>query len=177
MDNFNYIKKWEIGGIFWIIIVGSLLHFAFDWSGNSKFVALFTPVNESVWEHLKLGYFSLLFFSIIEYPFLRKYTTTFFFGKFLGILVLEFTVLIMFYSYHFIFKDSSFIVDVSSYLLGAVLCQVVSIKVMKMNISKTTNILSLIGFIVLGFVLSFFTFFPPELGIFRDSNTGKYGIH
>ena len=137
-----------------------MLHFTFQWSGESLIVAIFSPVNESVWEHLKLGYFALLFFSIIEYPFIRNYTKGFFLAKLLGILALEFTILIIFYSYHFIFKESSLLVDMSSYVIGCILCQVISIRVMKMNISKNTNILALIGVILLGFILTFFTFFP-----------------
>lgn len=36
------------------IIIGTLLHFVYEWSGNNFIVGLFAPVNESVWEHLKL---------------------------------------------------------------------------------------------------------------------------
>ncbi|MGN1160434.1 MAG: DUF6512 family protein [Lachnospiraceae bacterium] len=36
---------------------GFLLHFAFTWSGDSPIVALFAPVNESVWEHEKLLFY------------------------------------------------------------------------------------------------------------------------
>lgn len=55
MRDFSYlkIKKWEIMGIYWIVIVGSLLHFTYDWSNKSSIVALFSSVNESVWERLK----------------------------------------------------------------------------------------------------------------------------
>ena len=58
---YKKIKKWEIIGIFWVIMVGSLLHFTYDWSNKSLIVALFSSVNESVWEHLKLGYWALVF--------------------------------------------------------------------------------------------------------------------
>ena len=48
------IYTWEIIGTFFIIIAGSLLHFVYEWTGYSDIMGLFTPVNESVWEHLKL---------------------------------------------------------------------------------------------------------------------------
>ena len=60
------IRRWHIAGFFWIVIVGSLLHFTYEWSGKSTLVGYFSPVNESLWEHLKLGYFSLSFFILIE---------------------------------------------------------------------------------------------------------------
>ena len=42
-----------IGAVF-TIITGTLLHFVYEWSGESLFVGIFSPINESVWEHLKL---------------------------------------------------------------------------------------------------------------------------
>ncbi len=47
--------------------LGTLNHFLYFLSGQSPIVALFCPVNESVWEHLKLLYFPFLFVSIWEY--------------------------------------------------------------------------------------------------------------
>ena len=31
------------------MILGTLNHFLYDWSGKNPVIALFTPVNESVW--------------------------------------------------------------------------------------------------------------------------------
>jgi hypothetical protein len=33
---------------------GTILHFLYDWSGKSRLVAVFSGVNESTWEHMKL---------------------------------------------------------------------------------------------------------------------------
>jgi hypothetical protein len=51
---------WICLGIPVIIIVGSLMHFVYRWSGNSKIVGIFVPVNESVWEHLKMGFWPMV---------------------------------------------------------------------------------------------------------------------
>lgn len=50
-------KIWslELVGIPFIVILGSLLHFAFAWSGYWIPVALVAAVNESAWEQLKLA--------------------------------------------------------------------------------------------------------------------------
>ncbi len=71
------IKRWEIAGIFWIIIIGSLLHFTYEWSNKSLIVALFSPVNESVWEHLN-WVIGRSVFMLIEYWFIKDYTNSFF---------------------------------------------------------------------------------------------------
>ena len=53
--------KWRS---FWSAIVvisaGSLLHFAWEWSGRSTIVAVFAATNESTWEHLKLAFWPAL---------------------------------------------------------------------------------------------------------------------
>ena len=41
------------GGIF-TLIAGTLGHFVYEWSGGAVWTAWLFPVNESVWEHLKL---------------------------------------------------------------------------------------------------------------------------
>ena len=50
--------KWLLA---WLLssLVGTLLHFVYDWWPNAL-TAIFTPVNESVWEHLKLLFWPYL---------------------------------------------------------------------------------------------------------------------
>lgn len=43
-----------------LVLVGSLLHFAYDWSGHNKVVAVFAAVNESYWEHIKIAFWPVL---------------------------------------------------------------------------------------------------------------------
>lgn len=57
------LKKWEIANWIWIIAAGSLLHFVYDLTGENPFVGVFVPVNESVWEHLKLLLLPVFLFS------------------------------------------------------------------------------------------------------------------
>jgi len=71
------LKNWEIFGIFFLIIVGSFFHFLFELSNYNIVVAAFAAVNESVWEHLKLAFFPLLIFSLIEYNFIKDLTRNF----------------------------------------------------------------------------------------------------
>jgi hypothetical protein len=171
------INKWEIVGVFWMIIVGSLLHFTYEWSNNLTFVGVISSINESVWEHLKLGYWSLIFFSLIEYPAINRYVNSFLLGKALGIVVLEATIIGVFYSYTAIIKRSILWVDISSYVLGAIFCQWISSSMIKKKFSRTSETIGLIIFIVLGFAFIVFTFYPPKLPIFMDPITKTYGIY
>jgi len=176
----RYIEKkifnWEIAGVFWIIIVGALLHFVYEWSNNSTIVGMIAPVNESVWEHMKLGYWSVVLFLIIEYLFIGKYVNGLFISKALGILTLEIFIVVVFYSYTSITKEPIFLIDLGTYIVGAMLCQLVSYNIlMSRKFSRFDNIGKVI-LITIGIILILFTFYTPKFDIFRDRSTGKYGI-
>lgn len=61
------IKKYQIISAIFVCIAGTLLHFTYEIFGKNNFIASFSAVNESVWEHLKLLFFPLLFTTVIGY--------------------------------------------------------------------------------------------------------------
>ena len=67
MPKKSSILKFEIISTIFIMIVGTLLHFTFRWSNNNPLVGIFSAVNESVWEHLKLIFFPMLIVGIIDH--------------------------------------------------------------------------------------------------------------
>ena len=52
---------------FFISILGVLLHFTYEWSNDNPAVGLFSAVNESTWEHLKLIFFPMLLLTTMEF--------------------------------------------------------------------------------------------------------------
>ena len=68
-------------------------------------------------------------------------------------------------------------IDISSYILGCVLCQVVSYLILtRISEKKFLNELGLILILFHAVLLVAFTFTPPKLPIFQDSHTMTYGI-
>ena len=65
-------RTWEIIGLLWTLAAGNLLHFVYDWTGKSVAAALFSAVNESTWEHMKLLAVPWILFSLVEYIVLRS---------------------------------------------------------------------------------------------------------
>lgn len=61
------LKYYHILGAIFTIFLGTLLHFTYQWSGKNNLVAIFSAVNESTFEHLKLLFTPMLIFSIFEY--------------------------------------------------------------------------------------------------------------
>lgn len=168
------IDKWHIIGFFWIVIIGSLLHFVYEWSGNSTIVGLFSPINESVWEHLKLGYFSLTFFIIIEYYFLKNLTNNYALAKVVGVIDMSIFIVLIHYTYKFIFKDSNTVIDIGSFIVGAFICQFLSSRIMKKNRPKSINTIGFFLYLLIALLFIVFTFSPPDLPIFEEAAILSY---
>lgn len=168
---------WELSGILFLILVGSLLHFTFEWSNRLPLVGVFSPVNESVWEHLKLGFWSLVLFSLIEYWFVRHETNNFLLAKGFSVLILQGFILSVFYLYTMVSSKPILVVDISSYVLGSVLCQMVSYLILtRVKRKQLFNKVGLALIFIHTALLIAFTFAPPKLPIFQDSHSLSYGI-
>ena len=64
---FHTTFKKDKHSILAVILLGSLSHFLYEFSGGAAIFALFCPINESVWEHLKLLFFPFLFITVIQW--------------------------------------------------------------------------------------------------------------
>jgi hypothetical protein len=170
------LLAWETCSTLFVIFFGSAMHFIYGWSGQFSFIGLFAPVNESVWEHLKLGYWSLALFAVPEYAFLGKKSVGFVLAKLAGVLVLEITIVSIYYAYAAVAGRDLLIVDIGSYVVGAILCQLVTMRLIgRGKHSKASNALGGLGIAVLAALFMLFTYRTPRLEIFRDGNTNGYG--
>jgi len=173
----NKVLAWELAGILFIAVSGSLLHFVFEWSGNVTPVALFAAVNESVWEHLKLAFWPSLVFAAIEYPFLRRETSNFVVAKAAGFSVTPLVIVLVFYSYTTITGRSILVVDISTFVIAVAAGQILSYRIMTLGeLSKSLQYASVLALMLLTVAFSLFTYFPPHLPLFQDSRSGGYGI-
>ena len=173
----NRVLRWELSGIVFVFLVGALLHFVFEWSGESRIVGLFASVNESVWEHFKQGFWPMCLFAAIEYRFLRRYGSNFLAAKAAAVYIIPIITGLVFYGYTAIIGEEILIVDILIFLVAIVIGQLTSYKIMaSAKLPKHTNIISFALIIILALILIIFTFYPPHLPIFLDGNTGTYGI-
>ncbi|MBT8172069.1 hypothetical protein KJN74_04280 [Candidatus Bathyarchaeota archaeon] len=167
---------YELVGMVVIIILGTLLHFTFEWSGFQEIVGVFSAVNESVWEHLKIAFMPSILWLILEYRYLFKRTNNFFFAKTIGIYTIMIIIPIIFYTYT-IFIEHNLTIDIISFMFAIIVGQLVSYKVLTFKkISKNLKLISIIALIILGLAFVVFTFYPPQIPLFQDPVTGDYGI-
>ena len=167
---------YELAGMILIIILGSMLHFTFELSGNQPIVGVFSAVNESVWEHLKIAFWPTILYAIFEYRYLKKRTNNFFFAKTIGIYAIMIIIPVIFYTYT-IFIEHNLTIDVLSFILAIILGQLVSFKLLTFKkLSKNLKLISIVALVILGLAFVVFTFYPPQVQLFQDPNTGDYGI-
>lgn len=171
----NPILKFEIISTIFIIILGILLHFTFEWSNNNVLVGTFSPVNESVWEHLKLLFFPMLINTIVLYFYAGKNISNYLCAKVLGIiLAISFTI-IFFYTYTGIIGTNFAIIDIGIFFVAVVLGQYVAYQKMQSKFS-CNNVIPVIILLVLYLCFLIFTFFPLHIGLFKDPITGMFGL-
>ena len=173
----KYVMKWEVSGILFVFLLGALLHFLFEWSGESRIVGLFASVNESVWEHFKQGFWPMCLFAAIEYRFLRAHVNNFLAAKAVAVYIIPIITGFVFYGYTAIIGTEILIVDILIFLVAIMMGQLTSYKLMtSAKLPKYVNAISPLFIILLAVILMLSTFYPPHLPIFLDANTGTYGI-
>ena len=170
------ILIFELFGIVLIVLVGSALHFTFELSGGNPLVGVFSAVNESVWEHLKLSFWPALLYAIVEYRYLKRKTSNFFFAKAVSIYLMPLIIVSFFYTYR-TFIEENLILDIPIFILAVAIGQLTSYKLMSWKGKPKIYIkTSIIALILLASLFIIFTFYPPQLPIFQDPISGEYGI-
>lgn len=123
-------------GILWTLVLGTLSHFFYQWLHENMLVGLFSPVNESVWEHLKLLFFPALTYMLIEQKVMGKAMPGLFGknlqGLFAGLLVMP----LLFYGYTAFSGKSILWVDIGIFCVCVLLTFLLPYKLRNRQISK-----------------------------------------
>jgi len=171
------VLSYEIAGIVFILLFGSVLHFTFEWSGNQPVVGVFSAVNESVWEHLKLAFWPTLLFAIIAYALLKGAVNNFSLAKTVGVYVMVGIIPAIFYTYTTFTGESIFAIDIASFVIAVIVGQLASYTLLTYHaLPRKLAWVSLFFFALLAVLFAVFTFYPPHVQIFQDPITGGYGI-
>jgi hypothetical protein len=171
------VLAWELIGIVLITLVGSFLHFLFDLSGGLLPVALIAAVNESVWEHLKIGFWPAFVYALVEFRFIKKETKNFWLAKTIGISLIPILITVLFYGYTAILREDLFVLDITIFIVAIIVGQLVSYKLLTgPEYSAIPQLVPLVVLIVLVVAFSTLTYFPPHLPLFQDPISGGYGI-
>ena len=167
---------WQLMGFAVTSLFGTLLHFLYDWLGEAKWVAAFSGVNESTWEHMKLLFWPMFIYAIIQ-SFFFKERKDFWCVKLRGILLGLSLIPIIFYTYNGVFGKSPDWINIAIFFISAAIAYLYETRLFnneKITCSSPKPALVTLCVIALLFVI--FTFATPEIAIFKDPITNTYGI-
>lgn len=171
------VPTWQILGFVFTGILGTFLHFLFDLTGENAAAALFSAVNESIWEHMKLLFYPMLLFALIEYKAWGREKPEFWCIKLKGILLGLVLIPVIYYSYTGILGVSADWFNITIFFMAAGVTFWIETKLFRQG--KSCRIGSRLSFVLLcliGVAFSALTFLTPHIPFFRDPITGTYGF-
>jgi hypothetical protein len=150
-----------------VATAGNLLHFAYEWSGGSRVVALFAAVNESTWEHLKLAFWPALLLTPAQrwlygpLPGWAAATAT-------RCLLPSVLIVCGFYGYTAVLGRHHLAADIALFVVAIFLGESAGHLLLDRPTSPRLRTAALIALVTATLAFSTFTYFPPDLFLFDD---------
>lgn len=173
----NNIKNLKLISISIILLISIISHFLYEILPNPIFSILF-PVNESIWEHMKLISTPTLIFSILKYFYLKNnniYTNNYLLSYPISIIIGIALYLIIYLPIHYIIGHNLYI----SILLLIITFYIIETINYYLNNNKNIKYSNTIGIILIIFIYLIFTYLtyhPFKNNIFYDTTKKIYGI-
>lgn len=175
INKLNKILKFHIVSFIFCCILGTLLHFAFNWSNNNIFVASFSAVNESTWEHLKLAFFPMLLTTIFGFFYFGKDFSNYLCARASAVIMAISFITISFYTYTGILGTNFAFLNMAIFYIAILLGEFISLKKLFSN-NMCRKGIALVILLILLFAFVIFTYFPPKINYFKDPVTNNYGF-
>ena len=167
---------WQLFGFAVTALGGTLLHFLYDLTGGAVWTAPFSGVNESTWEHMKLLFWPMFIFAIVQSFFFKDYGS-FWCVKLRGTLLGLILIPVLFYTYNGVIGKSPDWLNIAIFFISAALAYVCEAwQLMRDDTRCKSPRAALITLSAIALLFVIFTFRTPELAIFKDPLTGAYGI-
>lgn len=163
-----YVSKKNIFMIIFLFLLSFLWHFMYDWF-PCVLTSIFFPVNESIWEHMKIIFYCLLIGSVLE-----KKGNNYYLNILVKPLVGVLFYLIIFIPLYLIFGESMFI-SLSLMLFTYIIMELLGIKISKQE-ELNIKVLPIIIIILISILFSILTYYPLHNFLFFDSVKLGYGI-
>ena len=158
-----------------ISIVGTLAHFLYDISNHNKIVGLFTAVNESTWEHIKIAITPTLLWGLYD-GYIYGSNPNYFTAKIVSLLVMTLVIPLIFYFQKIILKKDYVIINILSFYIAIILGQLSFYKILDlMPLDYIYIYISVIALFIFFDCYLLLTLLPLKNFLFKDPITNKYG--
>lgn len=168
---------WQLMGFAVTSLGGTLLHFLYEWTGGAAWAAPFSAVNESTWEHMKLLFFPMFIYAILQ-SFFFKGRRDFWCIKLRGTLLGLALIPVLFYTYNGVIGTSPDWINIAFFFVSLAAAYIYETKLFNADNARCAMPkLSFIALVMIAALFVIFTFATPEIGIFKDPLTGTYGTN
>jgi hypothetical protein len=164
-----------------VLGLGVLLHFLFDWSGQRRLVAVVAPVNESLWEHVKMAYWPLILVTAVEFAVLEPMPPGLLLAKAFGFYAMAALMVGLCLLGTVVLPNPRLpvrlAIDLLIFVVAVAAGQFVNYQlVLRVGPVLNNDLLGAALLILPGVTLAITSFRPPLAGLFRDPFNGSYGI-
>ena len=162
------IKTWQIITVIICIILGILLHYTYELSGENIIVGLFSAINESTWEHLKLLFYPMILMAILGYFIIGKRTENYWFAQAIGILTAMIFTITFFYTYSGVIGTNIHWLNIATFIMAVILGQYITYRLLIFRKQYNAELVSIFFLIILFLSFILYTINPPQIGLFRN---------
>lgn len=169
-------KKLKILSVIIAFIICFPLHNLYKMFPNF-ITSIFSPVNDSIWEHMKILFGSMLLTGVIQKIIVSvkhlKYNNICL-SNFIGAILSIPIFLIMYLPLYYLIGENM-IISISIMLITIIISEYIAYKLMNKNefkLEKDTVIFAILTYLI----FSILTYFPPKFDLFIDPMTNTYGI-
>ena len=171
------MKKIKIFIILLSFIFSFPIHFIYDLF-PCYFTSIVAPVNESIWEHMKIIYTSILLSSIIEYFIYKKknikvnnFILSIPISSILGIILYLIIYLII-----DLFIPHNFFVAIFIMLITYIFSNIISYFILNKKEIPNQKELGISLILISYIVFTHLTYYPPKSYLFIDQITNTFGV-
>ena len=170
------IGLWQLFGFAVTSLLGTILHFLYDLTGGSLLVAPFSGVNESTWEHMKLLFWPMFIYAVVQSVF-AKDIASFWCIKLRGTLLGLALIPVIFYTYNGVIGKSPDWINITIFFISAAVTYVYETRQFNIDSVKCKSPkFAFAVFCIIALLFVVLTFVTPRIGMFKDPLTGTYGI-
>ena len=171
------MKKYIFINTICIFILGFIFHFIYE-IFPIFITSILAPVNESIFEHMKLIMSSYYFYLIIRYFIYKNNhinTNNLLFKTFISLITTIIIFLIIYLPIYYTFGEN-LIITLILYFIAILISEFIYFNKFE-NYNYKLDKLALIFTILLYIITTYLTYNPPKIDIFMDPITKKYGIN
>ena len=167
---------WQAAGFAAVTFGGTILHFLYNWTGGCILVAPFSGINESTWEHMKLLFWPLFLFALVQRLFFKD-QKNYWCVKLASILLGLVLIPVLFYTYNGVFGQSPDWINIAIFYISAGLVFLYEWWALRNDrLQYRHPQLAFAAICLIGVLFVAFTFAPPQIPLFQDPLTGTYGV-